>query len=201
MTGKDEVEPSLNVGLEKSTSPNDLALEGTNRVSSGDETSGIAPTERLRALLDISTGLAKVLDLDSLLPQVVETLFGIFKQADRCFVILDESGRLISKAVRARRLGGDDTRFSKTIARKTIDSKQSYLCEDTPSDSSLGPAASIAEFRSVMCAPLATSNGQAFGAIQLDTQDRARKFTRDDLNMLSIAANLAGAAIEGFIRQ
>jgi serine phosphatase RsbU (regulator of sigma subunit)/pSer/pThr/pTyr-binding forkhead associated (FHA) protein len=158
----------------------------------------VAPSDRLRALLDISTGLAKMLDLDSLLPQVAETLFGVFKQADRCFVIFYESGKLIPKAVRARRLGGDDTRFSKTIVRKTIDSMQSYLSEDASSDISLGPAASIAEFkiRSVMCVPLATSDGQALGAIQLDTQDRAKKFMTDDLNMLTIVANLAGVAIE-----
>jgi serine phosphatase RsbU (regulator of sigma subunit) len=158
----------------------------------------VAPSERLRALLEISTGLAKMLDLESLLPQVAETLFGVFKQADRCFVIFQESGKLIPKAVRARRLGGDDTRFSKTIVRKTIDSMQSYLSEDASSDISLGPAASIAEFkiRSVMCVPLASSDGQPLGAIQLDTQDRAKKFMTDDLNMLTIVANLASVAIE-----
>jgi sigma-B regulation protein RsbU (phosphoserine phosphatase) len=158
----------------------------------------VAPSERLRALLEISTGLAKMLDLDSLLPQVAETLFGVFKQADRCFVIFQESGKLIPKVQRARRLGGDDTRFSKTIVRKTIDSMQSYLSEDASSDISLGPAASIAEFkiRSVMCVPLASSDGQPLGAIQLDTQDRAKKFMTDDLNMLTIVANLASVAIE-----
>jgi sigma-B regulation protein RsbU (phosphoserine phosphatase) len=158
----------------------------------------VAPSERLRALLEISTGLAKMLDLESLLPQVAETLFGVFKQADRCFVIFYEEGKYIPKAVRARRLGGDDTRFSKTIVRKTIESMQSYLSEDASSDVSLGPAASIAEFkiRSVMCVPLATSEGRPLGAIQLDTQDRAKKFMTDDLNMLTIVANLAGVAIE-----
>lgn len=158
----------------------------------------VAPSERLRALLEISTNLANMLDLELLLPQIAETLFGVFKQADRCFVIFVEAGKLIPKAVRARRLGGDDTRFSKTIVKKTIESKQSYLSEDASSDISLGPAASIAEFkiRSVMCVPLVTSDGQPLGAIQLDTQDRAKKFMTDDLNMLTIVANLAGVAIE-----
>ncbi len=158
----------------------------------------VAPSDRLRALLEISTNLAKMLDLESLLPQVAETLFGVFKQADRCFVILLESGKPIAKATRHRRLGGDDSRFSKTIVKKTIESKQSYLSEDASSDTSLGPAASIAEFkiRSVMCVPLATSDGQPLGAIQVDTQDRAKKFATDDLSLLTIVANLAGVAIE-----
>jgi serine phosphatase RsbU (regulator of sigma subunit) len=75
---------------------------------------------------------------------------------------------------------------------------QSYLSEDASSDAALGPAASIAEFkiRSVMCVPLATSEGKALGAIQLDTQDRVKKFGTDDLNLLAIVANLASVAIE-----
>ena len=56
---------------------------------------------------------------------------------------------------------------------------QSYLSEDASSDADLGPAASIAEFkiRSVMCVPLADADGRPLGAIQLDTQDRTKKFS------------------------
>jgi phosphoserine phosphatase RsbU/P len=173
-------------------------IEATQGKVSAQDFLQVAPSDRLRALLEISTNLAKMLDLESLLPQVAETLFGVFKQADRCFVILLESGKPIAKATRHRRLGGDDSRFSRTIVRKTIDSMQSYLSEDASSDTSLGPAASIAEFkiRSVMCVPLATSDGRPLGAIQVDTQDRAKKFITDDLNLLTIVANLAGVAIE-----
>jgi serine phosphatase RsbU (regulator of sigma subunit) len=123
----------------------------------------------------------------------------VFRQADRCFVImLDESARPIAKVVKNRRAKHDDTRFSRTIVKKTIDKLESYLSEDASSDMSLGPAASIAEFkiRSVMCVPLVTSEGMALGAIQLDTQDKAKKFITDDLNLLAIVANLASVAIE-----
>jgi phosphoserine phosphatase RsbU/P len=47
-----------------------------------------------------------------------------------------------------------------------------------------------------MCVPLATSEGKPLGAIQLDTQDKTKKFATDDLNLLAIVANLAGVAIE-----
>jgi serine phosphatase RsbU (regulator of sigma subunit) len=173
-------------------------IEATQGKVSAQDFLQVAPSDRLRALLEISTNLAKSLDLESLLPQVAETLFGVFKQADRCFVILLENGKPIAKATRHRRLGSEDSRFSRTIVRKTIDSMHSYLSEDASSDASLGPAASIAEFkiRSVMCVPLATSDGRPLGAIQVDTQDRAKKFVADDLNLLTIVANLAGVAIE-----
>lgn len=159
----------------------------------------VAPSERLRALLEISTGLSKTLELGPLLEAIAKTLFDVFKQADRCFVILlDESGKPVPKVTKARRPGAEDTRFSKTIVRKAVESLQSYLSEDASSDASLGPAASIAEFkiRSVMCVPLASSEGRPLGAIQLDTQDRAKKFREEDLNMLTIVANLASVAIE-----
>ena len=66
----------------------------------------VAPSERLRALLDISTSLSRTLELDPLLTQIADTLFSVFRQADRCFVImLDEVGRPIPKVVKNRRAG------------------------------------------------------------------------------------------------
>ncbi len=159
----------------------------------------IATTDRLRALFDISVSLSKTLDLEPLLNQIADTLLGVFKQADRCFLLLlDEAGKVIPKVVKSRRVGLDDTRFSRTIVKKTLESGQSFLSEDASSDAALGPAASIAEFkiRSVMCVPLATAEGRPLGAIQLDSQVREKKFVTDDLNLLSIVANLASVAVE-----
>jgi serine phosphatase RsbU (regulator of sigma subunit) len=47
-----------------------------------------------------------------------------------------------------------------------------------------------------MCAPLVKGEGQAFGVIQVDTQDRSKKFTQDDLNFLVGVANQAATALE-----
>lgn len=157
------------------------------------------PNDRLRALLDISTGLSRTLDLDPLLNQVAETMLKEFKQADRCFIILlDDAGRMVPRAVRVRRGDPEEARFSRTIIRKAVDTQHSYLSEDASADASLPANASIAEFkiRSVMCVPLVTAEGRSLGAIQLDTQDRAKKFREDDLNLLTIVANLAGVAVE-----
>jgi serine phosphatase RsbU (regulator of sigma subunit) len=159
------------------------------------------PSDRLKALLDISTKLSRTLELDPLLPQVAEVLFGVFKQADRCFVIMadEATSRLIPKVVKTRRPGGsDDARFSKTIVKRCLDQLSAYLSEDASSDAALGPAQSIAEFRirSVMCVPLATAEGKRLGAIQLDTQDTGKKFREDDVKLLTIVANLASVAID-----
>lgn len=157
------------------------------------------PNDRLRALLDISTGLSRTLDLDPLLNQIAETMLKEFKQADRCFIILlDDAGRMVPRAVRVRRGDPEEARFSRTIIRKAVDTQHSYLSEDASADASLPANASIAEFkiRSVMCVPLVTAEGKSLGAIQLDTQDRAKKFKEDDLNLLTIVANLGGVAVE-----
>lgn len=158
----------------------------------------VQPAEKLRALLDISGSLAKTLELEPLLPQIADALFGVFRQADRCFIILMEDGKLIPKAVKSRRGNADDQRFSKTIVKKCLESMSAYLSEDASSDASLGAAMSIAaiQIRSAMCVPLATADGKPLGAIQLDTHDFTKKFREDDLKLLTIVANFASIAVE-----
>jgi sigma-B regulation protein RsbU (phosphoserine phosphatase) len=48
----------------------------------------------------------------------------------------------------------------------------------------------------VMCAPLVNSEGKPFGVIQLDTQDRTKKFTQDDLKLLVGVGNQASIAMQ-----
>jgi serine phosphatase RsbU (regulator of sigma subunit) len=59
-------------------------------------------------------------------------------------------------------------------------------------------SASIAEFRirSVMCAPLVNQDGNAGGLIQLDSQDRNKAFTEDDLKLLIGVASQAAVALD-----
>src|SRR5258708_29136237 len=69
------------------------------------------PAEKLRVLLEILGNLSKTLELDRLLPKIVDSLFQLFKQADRCFIIMrdevTERGktieRLIPKVIKTRR--------------------------------------------------------------------------------------------------
>jgi serine phosphatase RsbU (regulator of sigma subunit) len=159
------------------------------------------PAEKLRILLDITTNLSKTLDLDSLLPKMVESMFLLFRQADRAFIILREEGsnRLIPKAIKTRRPQDEtNARFSRRIVNRCIDEVQGLLSDDAGQDTRFAMSQSIADFRirSVMCAPLWLQNGQAFGVIQLDTQDRGKKFTEEDLRFLMGVAGQASIALE-----
>src|SRR4029077_433390 len=148
-----------------------------------------------------TTNLAKTLELDSLLPKIVDSLFTLYKQADRCFIILrDEAAKkLIPKVIKTRRPHDEaSARFSKSIVNKCVEGVEAILSEDATSDSRFAMSQSIADFRlrSVMCAPLWTQEGKGFGVIQLDTQDRSKKFTQDDLKLLMAVAGQASVALE-----
>jgi serine phosphatase RsbU (regulator of sigma subunit)/pSer/pThr/pTyr-binding forkhead associated (FHA) protein len=164
------------------------------------------PAEKLRGLLDITADLSKTLELDPLLPKIVDSLFHLFRQADRAFLILAEDGptpaspqRLIPKVIKTRRPAEESTaQFSKSIVRRCLKEGQSFLCGDATKDEKFGLSASVVDFRirSVMCAPLAGVESKPFGVLQLDTQDRGKKFTQDDLNFLVGVANQASVAME-----
>src|SRR5215211_3756847 len=159
----------------------------------------IQPQEKLRALLDITTALTKTLNVELLLPQIADELFRVFKQADRCFIIqVDEDDRLRPVVTKLRRPAAGNERFSRTIVRRCLETLQSYLSEDATADSDVSAAQSIAEFkiRSVMCVPLATQDGKPLGVIQLDSQDRTKKFSQEDLKFLICVAAQAGIALE-----
>jgi pSer/pThr/pTyr-binding forkhead associated (FHA) protein len=159
----------------------------------------IAPSDRIQQLVGISQNLSTLLKLDELLVRLAEMLFEVFPQAERCFVLmLDSVGKPQPRVVKNRQSDGRDLRFSRTIVRNAVDSLQSFLSEDMPSDSGLETSDSLAELqiRSVMCVPLATAEARAWGAIQLDSQDKTKKFVAEDLNLLAIIANLASVAIE-----
>jgi serine phosphatase RsbU (regulator of sigma subunit) len=159
------------------------------------------PAEKLRGLLEISANLSKTLDLDALMPKIVESLFQLFRQADRCFVIQAEEGtnRLLPRVVKTRRPNEEENaRPSRTIVRRCLESGQAFLTNDASKDDRIQLSQSVVDFRirSVMCVPLCPAEGKAFGVIQLDTQDRSKTFTQEDLKLLWGVANQAAIAME-----
>jgi serine phosphatase RsbU (regulator of sigma subunit) len=158
------------------------------------------PADRLRALLEIASTLGKALQLDDLLQKIADTLLTTFRQADRCFVILrdEAAGHLIPRVIKTRRPQADGSpRFSRTIVRNCLESMQAFLSEDASTDSKFSLSQSITDFRilSVMCVPLIVGD-KAVGVIQLDSQDRTKKFNKDDLGLLLGVANQASVALE-----
>jgi serine phosphatase RsbU (regulator of sigma subunit)/pSer/pThr/pTyr-binding forkhead associated (FHA) protein len=160
------------------------------------------PAEKLAILLGIAGELTQTFSQDQLLPKIVDSLFQVFRQADRSFVIFreEEPDRLVPKVIRTRRAADESTaRFSRAIVRKCLETGQSLLSEDASADKRFDLSQSIADcrIRSVMCAPLAMrSTGKVFGVIQVDTQERNKKFGPEDLKLLLAVAGQAAIAVE-----
>jgi serine phosphatase RsbU (regulator of sigma subunit)/pSer/pThr/pTyr-binding forkhead associated (FHA) protein len=158
------------------------------------------PAEKLAFLLGMTTELTQTFNLEELLPKIVDNLFQVFRQADRGFVIIADEDKLIPKVIKTRR-GNDDAsaRFSRRIVNRCLETGESLLSEDASADKRFDLSQSIADcrIRSVMCAPLiGRSSGKAMGVIQLDTQDRFKKFNHDDLKLLIAVAGQAAVALE-----
>ncbi len=161
----------------------------------------VNPEVKLKALIEISNNLANLLSLDDLLPKILDSLFKIFVQADRGFIVLRDSddGPLIPKAVRNRREKDEDAiRISKTVVKRVMEDKQAILSADAAADSKFAMSESIADFhiRSLMCVPIITSDGAAIGVIQIDTLDQRSRFQDEDLEVLASVGAQAAFAIE-----
>jgi serine phosphatase RsbU (regulator of sigma subunit) len=160
----------------------------------------VNPEVKLRALIEITQNLSKALSLDIVLPKLLDSLFKIFVQADRGFVLLKESeGRLAPKAVKFRRPDSDETiRISRTVVNQVMETQQAILSADAASDARFEMSQSIADFRirSMMCAPLVNGDGRSIGVLQLDTSDHRGRFQQDDLDVLAGVASQAAIAID-----
>ncbi len=156
---------------------------------------------KLKALVEIGQNLGNVLGLAQVLPNLLDSLFAIFVQADRGFVVLRDraTDRLVPKAVKYRRDEHEQTaRISRTIVNRVIATKAAILSADAAADSRFDMAESIVDFhiRSMMCAPLVDSQRNALGVIQIDTLDQRSRFNREDLDVLASVACQAAFAVE-----
>jgi phosphoserine phosphatase RsbU/P len=155
---------------------------------------------KLAALLQITLNLGRALALDEVLPKVLDSLFAIFPHADRGFIVLEGAGgTLVPRWIKTRRPdpSGETVRVSRTIIRKAMQEGHAILSLDASNDARFQASESIADFRirSMICAPLIDGEGNAFGALQIDTGDQRNRFVEADVEVLAAVASQAGIAI------
>jgi len=159
------------------------------------------PEVKLGAMVEISNNLGTVLLVDEILPKILESLFKIFVQADRGFVIMrsQADAPLIPVATKMRRQRDEGkTRISRTIIEEAMKGRKAILSADAATDERFNLAQSIADFhiRSMICAPMLDSIGEPMGVIQIDTLNQKSRFTDDDLEVLAGVASQAAIAID-----
>ena len=159
------------------------------------------PEVKLAALVEISNNLARALSVQDILPKLLDSLFKIFVQADRGFVVMRPKAEapLVPVAVKSRRPTDEERmRISRTIIEEAMKSRKALLSADAASDERFGMAQSIADFsiRSMICAPMIGSDGQPLGVIQIDTLNQKARFTDEDLEVLAGVASQAAVSID-----
>lgn len=162
---------------------------------------GVRPEEKLKGVLEISRALAGAVDVESLLPKVLDTLFGIFTQADRGCVLLRDTdqGELVPRAMKHRRESEDATvTLSRTVVNKVVEDRAGLLSADASSDSQFAASQSISNLaiRSMMCVPMLGIDGEVMGVINLDTQNPVNQFNNDDLELLQAVAGQAALSFD-----
>ena len=162
---------------------------------------GVRPEAKLKAVLEISRSLAGTVDLQKLLPQILDTLFEIFPQADRGCILLKDpgSGTMRPAAQKHRRADDDETvQLSRTILNKVLDERAGILSADAANDMRFPDGGSISRLtiRSMMCVPMLDLEGNPSGIINLDTQNPVTRFQEQDLDLLTAIAGQAALTYE-----
>jgi serine phosphatase RsbU (regulator of sigma subunit) len=112
--------------------------------------------------------------------------------ADRGVLLTVEESGL---EVRANK--GEGFHISRAVRDRVLNSGSSVLVRDTSIDEALRERRSIVEqnIRTLMAVPLQTRD-QIIGIIYVDSPSLLREFTRDDLSVLTVMANVAAIRIE-----
>jgi len=188
----------------------DRIEESINPQQEGSEAGEDAPADvdaaertelRLRTFYEVSQAIGVIQTLDVLLNQVMTSLFRVFTQAERGFIMLrgeEGSGKLTPAVVRKFGSHPDaQITVSQTIIDEVRARKVAVLSRDALSDARFQGGQSISSFniRSVMCAPL-ICQGEILGIIHIDTTSATDSFDREDLKLLAGIASQAAISIK-----
>ena len=154
------------------------------------ESSGIAAAQ-VSALIRAGNELSLHRPLPELFPFILDLAIQSAK-ADRGVLMLLEDGELV---VRANK--GEGFRISSAVRDRVLNSGASVLVRDTSIDDAFRERRSIVEqnIRTLMAVPLQTQD-QIIGIIYVDSPSLTREFTKDDLSVLTVMANVAAIRIE-----
>lgn len=161
----------------------------------------VRPEVKLRAIIELTNALGRVLKIDDVLPSILTALFRIFPQADHGFVLMKNPSteRLIVRASKSRRADDDENvPLSMTIVQQALESGQAMLSADATRDRRFSSSESLSDLqiRSVMCAPMLGPKGAGLGVVQVSTRDLGQPFTNEDLELLASVTSQCSLAVQ-----
>ncbi len=151
----------------------------------------LASASQMNALIQAGRELADRRPLEELFPLIL-SLAAEAVGSCRGVLMLQEGGAL---AIRASK--GSSFQISTTVRDRVLEQKESLLIQDVQLDEQLRAQASIVaqSVRSMIAVPLQTKD-KVIGLIYLDSPHLIRPFTREDLSLLTVMANIAAIRIE-----
>ena len=148
-------------------------------------------SRHMRAVITAGRELATHLPLEKLFDLILELSVEAVGAARGVLMTL-EGGEL-----QVRSAKGQGWRISSHVRDLVIQEKRSLLVRDALMDAALAAHASIVQnqIRSMMAVPLQTEE-RVIGLIYLDSSHPVKEFTRHDLSLLTVMANMAAVRIE-----
>jgi adenylate cyclase len=154
--------------------------------------------ERLRIGHELARAVGSELDLDKLLPKILDKAFELVG-ADRGVILLvDEKGELAPRFVKTRSGKSDpNIVLSKTVMAEVTNNKAAVLSSDATMDARFSGAHSIIMqgIRSTMTLPLLYAN-ELLGIMHLDSLFTSNAFTEKDLQICTGMAQQAAISIQ-----
>jgi phosphoserine phosphatase RsbU/P len=169
------------------------SLEGalTNQTMVLERGGGAKTSAPMRALIRAGQELSANRPIDDLFPLILD--LGIQAvNAQRGVLLTLEGDKLVPRAHK-----GEGFRISTAVRDRVINEKSSILVRDAQMDDVFKGRMSIVEQRvhTLMAAPLQTKD-RIIGLIYLDSPFVLREFTKDDLDLLTVLANVAAIRLE-----
>jgi adenylate cyclase len=152
---------------------------------------------RLSAIIKVSKALVNINKIELVFDGILETLFEVFPQADRGFLMLgNDVDKLEPKAMRQRGKGvTENLMVSTSICKKALDGKTAIIFDDQKmNDFDQGMSIVSLRIRSAMTVPLVI-NDNVLGLLQIDTSDRSHAFVAEDLELAVAVSQQAAIAL------
>ncbi len=153
--------------------------------------------QKLATLLEVSKGLTRAVDVDTILEKIVGFAYQTLEVDRVAILLVDAQGELAPKISRDKR-GGDAPRaVPQSIARKAVSEKVALLSDNAGEDQRFGGQSILMQqIRSAICAPLIGSEDRVLGVLYVDNPSITHRFSDEDLEFLVAFAGIAAVAIE-----
>ena len=152
--------------------------------------------QKLATLLEVSKGLGKAADIDSLLDKIVRYAYQIL-EVDRVAILLVDGGELVPKISRDKRGVDTERAIPQSIARTALNDKVAILSDNAGEDTRFGGQSILMQqIRSAICCPLVGSEDNALGVLYIDNAHTGHRFSDEDFEFCIAFAGIAAVAIE-----